>query len=261
MGARAAEAKPVAVEVDVDIVEASAFRSPRANGKRLALGAAIVCCIGAAVLAFFAGRASRNAPFKQAIPVAATGSVTTAPIQQPVRAQKPEDAGQPAVALAQPSATASATAKEEPPPEAEKELQAKAAPGGKPHEAPEEGRSGKPATGRATAAPTPAEDQGQAATDQTAAKPTAKIDSVAAREALAEAAAAAQSCRSANSPSGIARVTVTFTSTGQAVSASVAGPPFAGTLEGKCITAKFRALQIPPFVGDDVSVRKNVNLE
>jgi hypothetical protein len=88
-----------------------------------------------------------------------------------------------------------------------------------------------------------------------------KIDSPAANEALAAAAENAKTCQSAASPTGVAHVSVVFTSTGQAIAASVTGAGFGGTLEGNCIAAKFRAARIPPFSGDNVTLRRNVELQ
>jgi hypothetical protein len=54
---------------------------------------------------------------------------------------------------------------------------------------------------------------------------------------------------------------VTFGPTGEVKTATVRGAPFAGTVEGECIAGKFRSLRVPPFSGDNVTVRRLVTLE
>lgn len=80
----------------------------------------------------------------------------------------------------------------------------------------------------------------------------------AARSALTTAARNASSCRGPDDPSGVARVSVTFSPSGRAVRAVVQGPPFAGTKTGGCIAARLRAARVPPFQGDRVTVKKKV---
>jgi hypothetical protein len=54
---------------------------------------------------------------------------------------------------------------------------------------------------------------------------------------------------------------VTFAPGGNVTSVFVRGAAFSGTIEGKCIAAKFRAVQIPPFNGtEDVTLNKTVDL-
>jgi len=43
------------------------------------------------------------------------------------------------------------------------------------------------------------------------------------------------------------------------VGALVSGAPFANTLEGQCMAAKFRTLHVPPFTGAEVIVRKSIS--
>jgi hypothetical protein len=89
-----------------------------------------------------------------------------------------------------------------------------------------------------------------------AARPT--IDQGSLRAAFAEGEAKARACLGATSPSGTARFSVTFAPTGEAVGAVVVGAPFANTLEGQCMAAKFRTLHVPPFTGGEVIVRKSI---
>jgi len=87
----------------------------------------------------------------------------------------------------------------------------------------------------------------------------ATIDQGALRAAFAEGEAKAKSCLGATSPTGVARISVTFAPTGEAVGAIVSGSPFANTLEGQCMAAKFRTLHVPPFTGAEVIVRKSIS--
>jgi hypothetical protein len=96
------------------------------------------------------------------------------------------------------------------------------------------------------------------------AKPTkvaSNVDDEALQQALAEAAARAKGCRDTTSPTGVATVSVTIAASGDATGAVVTGPPFAHTLEGDCIAAKFRSVHVPAFRGDTINVRKSVTLQ
>jgi hypothetical protein len=110
-----------------------------------------------------------------------------------------------------------------------------------------------------------AEDEGTSSTPETRlpdpsegpAKPS--IDQTALRAAFAEGEAKAKSCLGATSPSGTARISVTFAPSGEAVGAIVGGSPFANTLEGQCMATKFRTLHVPAFSGPEVIVRKSIS--
>jgi hypothetical protein len=71
----------------------------------------------------------------------------------------------------------------------------------------------------------------------------------------------APNCRGPGSPSGMARMTVTFQPSGDVKTAILQGGPFAGTAEGECIAGKFRTLKVPPFAGDNVTVQKVLNFD
>ncbi len=92
-------------------------------------------------------------------------------------------------------------------------------------------------------------------------KPEGPFDADAARSALAGAVAQASSCRKPGDPSGVAAVTITFSPSGRVTSATIAGPPFAGTPTGGCIAATLRRARVPPFEGDMVTVRKTVEIQ
>jgi hypothetical protein len=195
----------------------------------------------------FSGGHALTAPDARSNLTAAGGPAAPAAPNGP--AEKVDDTSH-AVAAAQPAPAASAATSTPPSGAADEQRGTEPAATHAPN-------ASKPAaTGKGRAPETPG-----LVTGEPASKPSARIDTQAASAALSEAAANARSCKSSTSPSGVARVSVTFTSTGQATSAYVAGAPFAGTLEGKCIAAKFRAAQIPPYSGDDVTLRKNVDLQ
>jgi hypothetical protein len=90
---------------------------------------------------------------------------------------------------------------------------------------------------------------------------TGPFDKDAASAALARAASAAGSCRSSGDPSGVARVSVTFSPTGRATRAIVDGPPFAGTATGGCSASKMTQAKVPAFAGSRVTVKKKVVIQ
>ena len=93
-----------------------------------------------------------------------------------------------------------------------------------------------PASPPPAAAPTPAIDA------------DAPFSAKAAEAALAAAVESARRCHVAGSPTGDARVKVTFATTGDVVYAE-ADDPFAGTPLGACIARKFLNARVPPFSG------------
>jgi len=80
----------------------------------------------------------------------------------------------------------------------------------------------------------------------------------AAREALQDAADRAAKCKTIDTPSGNARVAVTFAPNGQVTNAVIDSGAIVGTAAGTCVASKFRAARVPPFSGEAVLVRKNV---
>lgn len=84
------------------------------------------------------------------------------------------------------------------------------------------------------------------------------FNTAAAAAALKAAAAQASSCRNQDEPTGTASVTVTFANSGRVTTATISGPPFAGTKTGGCIAMKLRQARVPPFDGDLVRVSKTV---
>jgi len=86
----------------------------------------------------------------------------------------------------------------------------------------------------------------------------AAFDPSAAESALTSAAQQATSCRQDGDPTGVARVVVTFAPSGRVTSATISGPPFAGTPTGSCIARTMRAMSLPPFTGDHMTISKTV---
>jgi predicted RNA-binding Zn-ribbon protein involved in translation (DUF1610 family) len=91
-----------------------------------------------------------------------------------------------------------------------------------------------------------------------AARAKGDFNTQAAREALEDAAGRAAKCKTIDTPSGNARVAVTFAPNGQVTNAVIDSGPIVGTAAGTCVASKFRAARVPPFSGDAVLVRKNV---
>lgn len=89
---------------------------------------------------------------------------------------------------------------------------------------------------------------------------TEPFDRSAAVTALTAAALQASECKKPNDPSGTASVTVIFAPSGRVTSATLSGPPFAGTQTGGCIAASLRRARVPAFAGDSVTVSKTVNV-
>ncbi len=93
------------------------------------------------------------------------------------------------------------------------------------------------------------------------AAPGTEFDRSAAISALKGAAAQASSCRKDGDPSGTATLVITFAPSGRVTSATIQGPPFAGTPTGGCIANTMRHAQVPSFDGDRVTVTKTVVIE
>ncbi len=82
----------------------------------------------------------------------------------------------------------------------------------------------------------------------------------AAQAALGSAAASAGSCKKPGGPTGAGKVQVTFAPSGRVTSATVNGPPFAGTPVGGCVASMFRRAKVPPFNGSPVTVSKSFSV-
>jgi predicted Zn finger-like uncharacterized protein len=75
--------------------------------------------------------------------------------------------------------------------------------------------------------------------------------------ALGGAAGSAGGCKKAGGPTGVGKVQVTFAPSGRVTSATVMGPPFAGTAVGGCVAGAFRRAHVPAFAGSPVTVSKS----
>jgi hypothetical protein len=87
------------------------------------------------------------------------------------------------------------------------------------------------------------------------------FDSAAASAALNAAANAASSCKKDGDPSGTATVIVTFAPSGSVTSATLDGPPFAGTATGSCVASTMRRAKVPAFNGAQMTVNQTVVIE
>lgn len=97
-------------------------------------------------------------------------------------------------------------------------------------------------------------------TEEAIPPPPPPFNKDAAATALAAAVGRAQSCRKQSDPSGVARVVVTFAISGRVTSATVSGPPYAGTEIGGCIANNFRGAVVPAYSGEPVSVAKTIQI-
>jgi hypothetical protein len=200
-----------------------------------------------------------------------------APPAQPIAPAAPV---QPAVtATAEPVATASAAPEPADAP-AEKDKPAEAKPSEekpsaekpsteKPStEKPSAGGTKEPAAEPTVKAPAAAEAKPEEKPAETSA-PTAEpavaqhgpFQADAAKVALAEAAAQAAACRKGDDPAGSAAVIITFAPSGRVTSATLNGPPFAGTATGGCIASTMRRAKVPPFDGDKITVSKTIYVQ
>lgn len=87
------------------------------------------------------------------------------------------------------------------------------------------------------------------------------VDEAVLQQSLAQAAERAKGCHIEGGPTGTVRVSVTFAPSGDVTGAAVQGAAFTNTVEGECIAAKFRALHIPAFTGNEFVARKAVTIE
>jgi predicted Zn finger-like uncharacterized protein len=90
------------------------------------------------------------------------------------------------------------------------------------------------------------------------AEPAGPFDREAAASSLTSAATAASTCRKEGDPSGTASVVITFAPSGRVTTATIGGPPFAGTPTGGCIAAALRKARVPAFEGERVTVSKTI---
>lgn len=82
----------------------------------------------------------------------------------------------------------------------------------------------------------------------------------AAQVALTQAASNAASCAKAAGPTGTGKVQVTFATSGRVTTATVMGPPFAGTPVGGCVAGVFRKARVPAYAGNPITVSKSFSI-
>lgn len=119
------------------------------------------------------------------------------------------------------------------------------------------------------ATPTPVAATGAAAgsasadaTKSAAPKPQLEpFNSKAAHINLANAAARAMHCRDAPAPAGTVSTVVTFVPSGRVADVTVTTPVYAGTHTGKCIIAKLKGAQVPPYSGEPETLKKTITLK
>jgi predicted Zn finger-like uncharacterized protein len=90
---------------------------------------------------------------------------------------------------------------------------------------------------------------------------TAPFSVSAAQVALTQAATNSGGCKKPDGPTGSGKVQVTFATSGRVTSATVAGPPFAGTPVGGCVAGVFRKAKVPAFAGNPVTVSKSFSIK
>jgi predicted Zn finger-like uncharacterized protein len=178
--------------------------------------------------------------------------------------KKPEPADDAAKAAlsAKPEEKKADAPKEEPKPEEKKEEPAPSASAAekKPEEAKTEAAKtepGKTGTGHAAAVTTTKKEEPPPAAGPSTAPPFSKASAI---SALGGAAGSAGGCKKAGGPTGVGKVQVTFAPSGRVTSATVMGPPFAGTAVGGCVASAFRRAKVPAFSGNPVTVSKSFSI-
>jgi hypothetical protein len=116
----------------------------------------------------------------------------------------------------------------------------------------------KAAAQEAPAAPRAAPPESAAATAFSDVDVAPPFNQAAAMQALRSAADAAKACRAGDVPSGAVRIAVTFGRAGRVTQANIEDSPVAGTAVGACILGRFRSIEVPPFHGSVMTVRKTM---
>jgi len=161
---------------------------------------------------------------------AAPAAVAEKPAEEPKKEEEPAKPAETAAASASASAAASASAS--------------AAATSKP--VAQGGGTTPPPAKKKEEAPPPAD-----------APPFSKASAI---SALGAAAGSAGGCKKAGGPTGVGKVQVTFAPSGRVTSATVMGPPFAGTAVGGCVASAFRRAKVPAFSGNPVTVSKSFSI-
>jgi len=117
-----------------------------------------------------------------------------------------------------------------------------------------------PGTPTTATKPTEAAAKPEKPAEAPAASEAPPFDKAAAISALSAAAGKAQSCKTADGPSGSGKVSITFMPSGRATNTQVSGD-LAGTAVGGCVARLFRTAKVPPFSGDAVTVSKSFSVQ
>jgi predicted Zn finger-like uncharacterized protein len=117
-----------------------------------------------------------------------------------------------------------------------------------------------PGTPTAATKPTEAATKPEKPAEAPAASDAPPFDKAAAISALSAAAGNAQSCKTADSPGGNGKVSITFMPSGRATNTQVSGD-LAGTAVGGCVARLFRSAKVPPFSGEAVTVSKSFTVQ
>ncbi len=195
-------------------------------------------------------------------PESPPAAVTTEGAPAPAPAPEPEAASPPTVAADSPRAPTATHAAEPAPRGAIAAVEPRPEPRSAPEPAtpPEPSKATSTPAAEAPPSPPPAEPPPARPATPSAAE-GAEFDRGAASAALSAAASEASGCRKEGDPSGTATVTVTFAPSGRVTSATLSGPPFAGTSTGGCIAATLRRARVPAFSGSNVTVSKRVVIQ
>lgn len=250
---------------------AGAAKKPGGKGAMLGIvGAVAVVAIGAG--AFFAFGGKKDDGPKPVAETTTAAATATAPATAAATTTAPATAAATTTPAPADSAPAAVAANDKPEEKDKGPTEpAAVAPGSTPQRGSKTEKAEKPektaaneksstpsaaAVAAAAAGATPA----PAATPAAPAADGAPFDRAAAMSALSSAASAASGCKKPDGPTGSGRVSVTFAPSGNATTANVEGPPFAGTSVGGCVAARFRAAHVPPFSGGTVTVHKSFSI-
>jgi len=170
------------------------------------------------------------------VPAASASTSASGTAQKPAAPSAPAVAGH---AAARPPSTGTGGSTKEPPAE-------KPSAGEKPSGSEKE-----------TASEKPEKSEGEKPASNAAGGP---FDPGAAKEALAGATANVANCKEMGGPTGNGRVSITFAPSGRPTSVAVTGD-LAGTTVGSCIARLYRAVRVPAFSGDPVTVAKGFSVQ
>jgi len=257
---------PLEIPTAADIVGGSP--KPKRRALAMVLVGGVVLLGGAAAIAMMNSKAESDREQLAAASASAkmANEALSAALAAAEQAKAASEAAASAASESAPqAATALAPGQAAPKPDSEKKtVVAKADKTDKADKADKAEKAEKPAAAAALPPPAalgvPAPAPAAPAAPAPAAGGSGDFDRAAALSALSAAATAAQSCKKSDGPTGSGRIAVTFANNGQATTANVEGPPFAGTAVGGCVAARFRGTHVPPYSGAPITVHKTFNI-